>query len=153
MTEKVYRLRLSSTIDRDIVSFIESVPSTRRAELLRHIIRFYISQLKDDAELFIFTDISHNNPHKLSINGHTIDEERIEYRIRLDKKVDSLLIHTAEKVPRNRRSEFWRHIMRYYISHIEDGEVFIMPEESNSRSEEHTSELQSRGHLVCRLLL
>src|SRR6266508_299304 len=24
---------------------------------------------------------------------------------------------------------------------------------SNSRSEEHTSELQSRGHLVCRLLL
>src|SRR5207253_5038932 len=27
------------------------------------------------------------------------------------------------------------------------------PEEALSRSEEHTSELQSRGHLVCRLLL
>src|SRR5690625_6793361 len=26
-------------------------------------------------------------------------------------------------------------------------------QESNGRSEEHTSELQSRGHLVCRLLL
>src|SRR5690625_5956520 len=27
------------------------------------------------------------------------------------------------------------------------------PKPSRSRSEEHTSELQSRGHLVCRLLL
>src|SRR5690625_5727083 len=27
------------------------------------------------------------------------------------------------------------------------------PESSGKRSEEHTSELQSRGHLVCRLLL
>src|SRR5690625_6350350 len=30
------------------------------------------------------------------------------------------------------------------------GEVLVLPE---TRSEEHTSELQSRGHLVCRLLL
>src|SRR5690625_5825335 len=28
-----------------------------------------------------------------------------------------------------------------------------MPESTGERSEEHTSELQSRGHLVCRLLL
>src|SRR5690625_6582730 len=28
-----------------------------------------------------------------------------------------------------------------------------LPEGNNGRSEEHTSELQSRGHLVCRLLL
>src|SRR5439155_8359257 len=27
------------------------------------------------------------------------------------------------------------------------------PQATNARSEEHTSELQSRGHLVCRLLL
>src|SRR5690625_5951494 len=31
---------------------------------------------------------------------------------------------------------------------VESGKVWIWP-----RSEEHTSELQSRGHLVCRLLL
>src|SRR5439155_19795988 len=30
---------------------------------------------------------------------------------------------------------------------------FAQPEASFKRSEEHTSELQSRGHLVCRLLL
>src|SRR5207253_5293928 len=30
---------------------------------------------------------------------------------------------------------------------------FTAPTASDTRSEEHTSELQSRGHLVCRLLL
>src|SRR5690625_5779810 len=30
---------------------------------------------------------------------------------------------------------------------------FNLPARSSCRSEEHTSELQSRGHLVCRLLL
>src|SRR5690625_5981602 len=33
------------------------------------------------------------------------------------------------------------------------GEVIAVNEELEDRSEEHTSELQSRGHLVCRLLL
>src|SRR5207253_6368446 len=32
-------------------------------------------------------------------------------------------------------------------------EVVIPKHDWNARSEEHTSELQSRGHLVCRLLL
>src|SRR2546422_2659143 len=32
-------------------------------------------------------------------------------------------------------------------------EVFLPPNNPNKRSEEHTSELQSRLHLVCRLLL
>src|SRR5690625_6474407 len=30
---------------------------------------------------------------------------------------------------------------------------FVVSENGKTRSEEHTSELQSRGHLVCRLLL
>src|SRR5207253_10879286 len=33
------------------------------------------------------------------------------------------------------------------------GEIIVMLDADGSRSEEHTSELQSRGHLVCRLLL
>src|SRR5690625_7083239 len=33
------------------------------------------------------------------------------------------------------------------------GNVQVVPNFSQTRSEEHTSELQSRGHLVCRLLL
>src|SRR5690625_6789683 len=35
----------------------------------------------------------------------------------------------------------------------EGGENVWLDKERTSRSEEHTSELQSRGHLVCRLLL
>src|SRR5690625_6360757 len=34
-----------------------------------------------------------------------------------------------------------------------NGVVLKVPDQSLLRSEEHTSELQSRGHLVCRLLL
>src|SRR5437660_7393363 len=34
-----------------------------------------------------------------------------------------------------------------------DGEIFFGDIGQRKRSEEHTSELQSRGHLVCRLLL
>src|SRR5215216_7503728 len=33
------------------------------------------------------------------------------------------------------------------------GEAFVMPHRTVGRSEEHTSELQSPDHLVCRLLL
>src|SRR5207253_10868321 len=35
----------------------------------------------------------------------------------------------------------------------ENARRFYFTSERDSRSEEHTSELQSRGHLVCRLLL
>src|SRR5690625_7082075 len=35
-----------------------------------------------------------------------------------------------------------------YDTHLEEGRILLI-----GRSEEHTSELQSRGHLVCRLLL
>src|SRR5690625_5849489 len=36
--------------------------------------------------------------------------------------------------------------------HLFDGQI-VRDEATSARSEEHTSELQSRGHLVCRLLL
>src|SRR5690625_6117100 len=41
------------------------------------------------------------------------------------------------------------------VEAIEENQVVIVAGETGSgkRSEEHTSELQSRGHLVCRLLL
>src|SRR5690625_5768096 len=36
---------------------------------------------------------------------------------------------------------------------VKKGDILIEIDSGNLRSEEHTSELQSRGHLVCRLLL
>src|SRR5207253_6126283 len=40
-----------------------------------------------------------------------------------------------------------------YIQKQDKGVTCHMCYDDNARSEEHTSELQSRGHLVCRLLL
>src|SRR5437870_6055753 len=48
------------------------------------------------------------------------------------------------RLPKTRSGKILRGTMRK----IADGEHYRPP-----RSEEHTSELQSRGHLVCRLLL
>src|SRR5690625_5434560 len=39
------------------------------------------------------------------------------------------------------------------VMEIADFEYIVTSSEIDARSEEHTSELQSRGHLVCRLLL
>src|SRR2546429_4763885 len=39
------------------------------------------------------------------------------------------------------------------LARIEDGAVRLFTRNGKDRSEEHTSELQSRLHLVCRLLL
>src|SRR5690625_5908436 len=47
-----------------------------------------------------------------------------------------------------------RHALESVISDLENGEAgFAFGSGMAARSEEHTSELQSRGHLVCRLLL
>src|SRR5689334_23983710 len=46
-----------------------------------------------------------------------------------------------------------RTMPRWTISAITRGSMFPPPSTSPTRSEEHTSELQSQFHLVCRLLL
>src|SRR5437870_13247125 len=45
----------------------------------------------------------------------------------------------------------WRAILGFYIVGVLVSAAIAA--ETSTRSEEHTSELQSRGHLVCRLLL
>src|SRR5690625_6384218 len=40
-----------------------------------------------------------------------------------------------------------------YLNDVNSNNPANAPTSPNTRSEEHTSELQSRGHLVCRLLL
>src|SRR5437870_10416554 len=53
--------------------------------------------------------------------------------------------HQREGVADRLRTGGPSHAMDVILGHVRDVEV--------DRSEEHTSELQSRGHLVCRLLL
>src|SRR5439155_22328244 len=48
----------------------------------------------------------------------------------------------------------WRRdVRRFRADPLPDGAIDRLIETACLRSEEHTSELQSRGHLVCRLLL
>src|SRR5690625_5759973 len=49
----------------------------------------------------------------------------------------------------------WRALPHHWrVAHIESSPLDVISlVDTNDRSEEHTSELQSRGHLVCRLLL
>src|SRR5690554_7148202 len=75
---------------------------------------------------------------------------------------DALLPPTEQLEP-IANSQQWSHLLHYrthpftgrYISQ-NDSKNFFLAENGKSsllRSEEHTSELQSRPHLVCRLLL
>src|SRR5690625_6591528 len=68
----------------------------------------------------------------------TFNEDRREFLFRKNKELN--IGHTEKEI----------------ISMIDAGmtDAMILSEEAlHIRSEEHTSELQSRGHLVCRLLL
>src|SRR5207253_3519364 len=51
------------------------------------------------------------------------------------------------------RSRYWLAEDAIYIITPQERCAFLHLNTEEERSEEHTSELQSRGHLVCRLLL
>src|SRR5690625_5433676 len=66
-------------------------------------------------------------------------------RLILTHVVDSRTFATAEAYDRTlaeRAEEYAKELLDSYVDNAKE-----------ARSEEHTSELQSRGHLVCRLLL
>src|SRR5439155_22244324 len=63
---------------------------------------------------------------------------------------------TARKIRRFPTLSFpWPRMFQFWSEEWVDATELLLSLESvlRSRSEEHTSELQSRGHLVCRLLL
>jgi|HigsolmetaAR206D_1030411.scaffolds.fasta_scaffold00003_117 hypothetical protein len=121
---KTFKFSVSKEMDEDIIRFLELLPKTRRAELLRHILRFYQTQLKNDGEFFL----PYVQKPLPSIATGPVPEST-EYRIQMDEQLDSTLIDLLESVPRKRRSEFWRHAIRYYMSRLKEGEYFVMPEE------------------------
>src|SRR5690625_6930718 len=84
------------------------------------------------------------------------------------RRVQTMSLQTVQKRSANRCNASWmnwiahRHKMKYVTHRMRDtGQLpillhlsgFLLMESTHIRSEEHTSELQSRGHLVCRLLL
>src|SRR5207253_8834394 len=61
--------------------------------------------------------------------------------------------HVGKLPERAQRAVALNHRMRTLAENLQKAVADENYETAASRSEEHTSELQSRGHLVCRLLL
>src|SRR5690625_6769580 len=88
-------------------------------------------------------EIERNN--NATLKGNSLGAERMILDLHEIGRFEWLVKHAKEQA--ERVQEF----KRFSISKDELKEVLNSNE--NIRSEEHTSELQSRGHLVCRLLL
>src|SRR5690625_6377983 len=87
----------------------------------------------------------YNTPVRLRIQDvlvRHLNAESLDYNVFLDESVLARLFYRIQ-LPKD-----WRGYDQVDHSAIEDDLVMAV-----RRSEEHTSELQSRGHLVCRLLL
>src|SRR5690625_2641104 len=79
--------------------------------------------------------------------GYTLNGEHAEAIVGLEVVLPTgELLRTGHGAKSN--SPMWQRHKRAFGPAIDD-----LFKQSNFRSEEHTSELQSRGHLVCRLLL
>src|SRR3989442_7075890 len=78
-------------------------------------------------------------------------------------EIYTLSLHDALPISRHRRLDLGRRVEKLVAQHhtreaqdvelVADLGVGGIGERERGRSEEHTSELQSRPHLVCRLLL
>src|SRR5437660_1452868 len=113
------------------------------------------------AALDVFTDEPPHNSPLLAIEnviltphiaGSTHEaQEAVGYQIALQVKeyLKHGVIQNAVNVPSVSHDEYLE--MQPYIVLAERLGAFLA--QASERSEEHTSELQSRGHLVCRLLL
>src|SRR5690625_5422208 len=69
------------------------------------------------------------------------------------QSTESGLMYYVEKQGSGAKPNHGETLKVHYSLRLNDGEQLDSSYDRNERSEEHTSELQSRGHLVCRLLL
>src|SRR5439155_23724317 len=92
-----------------------------------------------------------------TLDMHALDERELMHRV-AEVPVDSVFFHTFGYFLRHRpfTTAYGNDFARWAALEIGDralAERLAVDLERGPRSEEHTSELQSRGHLVCRLLL
>lgn len=51
----------------------------------------------------------------------------IYYKLPMDEQTDRDLIEWINSLPRNKKAEVVRHALRFYRSHLKEGEVFYYP--------------------------
>jgi hypothetical protein len=66
------------------------------------------------------------------------------YKLPLDEATDNDLITWLNKLPRNKKAEVVRHALRFYMSHLKEGEIFIMPTVSATSKQPVSSELEDK---------
>src|SRR5690625_6275008 len=85
------------------------------------------------------------------INGEIPFEEMKNYRIPYAANWQGVVLQDGNESPYSFYLTKGKNTIRFEATHEPFIPIIVQLEEL-SRSEEHTSELQSRGHLVCRLL-
>src|SRR5690625_3987746 len=145
-TTTAYLFSATSTIEQNIETLIDFVQepyfSDETVEQEKGIIAQEIMMYEDQPgwQLFMGTikNMFHNHPVNIDIAG-TVDS------IEAITKEDLYVCYNTFYHPEN--------MSLFIAGNIDPEAIMTLIEENQNRSEEHTSELQSRGHLVCRLLL
>src|SRR3712207_7744168 len=89
--------------------------------------------------LFPYTTLFRSGP------GHLLLEELVEVGGAHERRVDHLALEDLQALLEDR--------LLAVAADVDDREGVVVGLDDDGRSEEHTSELQSRQYLVCRLLL
>lgn len=76
MTEKIYKLPLDEDVDRDLLTWINSLPRNKKAEVVRHALRFYKSQLKEGETFIMPSSVSQDTSNTLSSNPDPVPETK-----------------------------------------------------------------------------
>src|SRR5690625_5989521 len=105
-------------------------------------------------EIFGYTEVERHKNEAIfqSIEGEAFGEIVVKYEDGpTERPGRGSIHHLAIRVKNDEELKYWEDQVKkrgFHTSGIVDRFYF-----KSLRSEEHTSELQSRGHLVCRLLL
>ncbi|PEJ99860.1 hypothetical protein [Bacillus toyonensis] len=49
------------------------------------------------------------------------------YKLPLEKDTDVDILEWINKIPRNKKAEVIRHAIRFYMSHLKEGQLFYYP--------------------------
>src|SRR5690625_6558014 len=141
-------------IENEILMHLRSTKKVRKDVSLQD----PIGQDKEGNEISLFDILEAENEDIIDYIQLNLEVAKIsKYLSILDDREKIVLINryglgnTKERTQKEIAKEL--KISRSYVSRIEKRALMKVFHEYYRRSEEHTSELQSRGHLVCRLLL
>ena len=57
MKDTIYKLPLNGMIDKDIIKWIDSMPRNKKAEVVRHAIRFYMTHLVEGEGMIVMPTV------------------------------------------------------------------------------------------------